>query len=421
MDELRLIDTFAGIGGFRLAAEAAAKEAGLKPRCVLSVEIDKSARKTYAANFGDEPREDMTKIPAVEFPEHDLLLGGPPCQPFSKNGKWYNKHDKTLGDDDRKNLFFRLMDVLQAKRPKFFVFENVKEIRTIRNMDGESLYYETLMENLRGCGYDVQCEVLDSKDFGLPQQRRRAYFVGTRSDLGLKYSYPEKVELAKCVGDILEDPAKVSGDYLLSRLWKRRKYGVRENDGVPHDVDKIIEEMEAKGKEGKTLEVELSPEASFNPEFATLLKKRWAKAKAAGKTCLTRFDVLRIATKCGAWKKPDGKVKEIWPLGIIYGDTPSLLPRQQDKLYSALGVSPTIATFSTPSFDAPGGWRVLTPRECARLQGFPDTFGLHKDDGVAYHQVGNAVSVSVARAVILSLLKAAKGEVPDGQIDFPKD
>jgi site-specific DNA-cytosine methylase len=94
-------------------------------------------------------------------------------------------------------------------------------------------------------------------------------------------------------------------------------------------------------------------------------------------------------------------------VAIIYGDTPSGLPRQQDKLYSKLGISPTIATFSIPPFDADGGWRILAPRECARLQGFPDSFRLHRNDQVAYKQVGNAVTVDVVAAILTKMLEKA--------------
>ena len=99
---------------------------------------------------------------------------------------------------------------------------------------------------------------------------------------------------------------------------------------------------------------------------------------------------------------------EISPVAIIYDDTPSGLPRQQDKLYSVWGVSPTIATFSTPPIDVDGIWRLLTPRECARLQGLPDSFKLPSNDSLAYHQVGNSVAQNVVVAVAQRVLEAMK-------------
>jgi site-specific DNA-cytosine methylase len=133
-----------------------------------------------------------------------------------------------------------------------------------------------------------------------------------------------------------------------------------------------------------------------------------------------RLDVLRLAVDSGEWTAPKGKVGKIHPLGIIYGDTPSLLPRQQDKLYSNMGISPTIATFSTPCFESPQGWRILTPRECMRLQGFPDSFLLHKDDTMAYKQAGNAVTVRAAAAVIGRLFDIVNGQGPVQEEETPR-
>jgi DNA (cytosine-5)-methyltransferase 1 len=231
---LKFIDTFAGIGGFHLAMQ----EVNPKAKCVLSMEIDKSACETYVRNFGIDPFCDVTEKEAHTYPDHDILFGGFPCQPFSRNGKFYNKNDKRLGDDDRKNLVVFLMEVLRVKKPSFFVFENVKEILTILNEDGSS-FFNALMENLDDCGYDVACEVIDTKNFGIPQQRRRAYFVGARKDLGVRYVFPNGKKPSRCVQDIMEDV--VDEKYLLENLWANRKYGAQ--DGRP--VGWIIKAMRA--------------------------------------------------------------------------------------------------------------------------------------------------------------------------------
>jgi site-specific DNA-cytosine methylase len=121
-----------------------------------------------------------------------------------------------------------------------------------------------------------------------------------------------------------------------------------------------------------------------------------------------RIEALREAYKDPTWAKERSATSptmEISPVAIIYGDTPSGLPRQQDKLYSTWGVSPTIATFSIPPFDVDGIWRLLTPRECARLQGLPDTFLLPKNDVLAYHQIGNSVAQNVVSAIASNILE----------------
>jgi DNA (cytosine-5)-methyltransferase 1 len=386
---LDFVDTFAGIGGFRLGMQAACAKLGIACRCVASIEINPEARRTYGDNFGEEPSEDVTKIRPEDYPDHDVLLGGPPCQPFSRNGKFYNHNNMTLGEDDRQNMFLYLMAVLSAKKPKFFLFENVKEITTIRNRDGSG-FFETLLSNLRGCGYHVVPMLLNSADFGVPQQRNRTFLAGFRDDLShlaVIFGPPQDNSDPGPVADVLLDV--VDGKYLLSNLWKNRMLNGgqdgREEDGIRGVLDRLGEKGIKK------------------PKFAAALERR---LETHGKR-LSRLEALRIAHDCGQWESPKEPVKKIVPVAIIYGDTPSGLPRQQDKLYSKFGISPTIATFSIPPFDADGGWRILAPRECARLQGFPDSFRLHRNDQVAYKQVGNAVTVDVVAAILTKMLEKA--------------
>lgn len=386
IESLSFVDTFGGIGGFHIAAEQACEDLGIKSDCVKSVEFDDDACETYKRNFGIDPKGDMTKIAPADFPDHDLLLGGFPCQPFSRNGKYYNHNKKTVADnEDRALLVTRLFDILTAKKPKFFVFENVKEILTIKNGDG-SFVGDTVLANLKGCGYDVQVQVLDSVRFGLPQQRKRAYFVGTRLDLelgGVLFRFPEGNDIEISVEDILQK--NVSERLLLKNLWKNRKIGQEEIK-----VEETIAIIRKKRP---------------NSKYADLLEQECLKH---GDAAISRFRALELAYQSGDWKQPLRKCDKIWPMAIIYGDTPSGLPRQQDKLYSIMGISPTIATFSTPAFDCKEGWRMLSPKECARLQGLPAKFKLPKSDATAYKQIGNAVSTNVAKAVIKRLLETAQ-------------
>jgi len=350
--DVRIVDAFAGIGGIRLAFESAAARSGVSCECASAIEFDKDSRKTYAANFGHEPQySDITAIGDMSVvPDHDVLLGGFPCQVFSRNGKFYNKNDRTLGDDDRKNLVTHLFRILAAKRPRAFLFENVKEMLTIRNGDGTS-FFGMIEANVKELGYHMSHRVLDAKDYGLPQQRRRVYMVGFRDEgEWMGFHFPDFRRKATCVRDVLQ--AGVGDKYLLERLWARRK-----NVRLPG----------------------------------------------------MRLDALREAYASPKWERERAirrPTNEILPVAIVYGDTPSGLPRQQDKLYSTWGVSPTIATFSTPPFDVDGRWRLLTPRECARLQGLPDSFVLPDNDTLAYHQVGNGVAINVVAAICGGMLSA---------------
>lgn len=311
-----------------------------------TVEFDAAAVRTYEENHGRKVRvRDITKADLKSVPDHDFIFGGFPCQTFSRNGKFYNKNNRTLGDDDRKNLVFYLLETIRLKRPSFFVFENVKELTTIRNSDGSS-FLATLLDNVADLGYSVKWKILDSADFGLPQQRKRVVFVGSRDENLEGFEFPvgptSVKSLRPCAKDFMD--AEVPEKYLIRNLWRNRK-----NVRLPG----------------------------------------------------TRLDAISEAYRSGKWRNDySAPTGEITPVAIIYGDTPSGLPRQQDKVYSRWGISPTIATFSTPAFDAGQGDRILTPRECFRMQGFPETMRIPESDAVAYKQAGNAVSVPVIEAVV---------------------
>ncbi len=349
IEKIRFIDAFSGLGGFGLCVSRVAKKLGIEAECVASIEFDESCRLTYEKNFGHPQTHcDITKIDIDGLPNHNLLMGGFPCQPFSRNGKFYNKNEKTLGDDDRKNLVNYLIEILVAKQPEFFLFENVKELSTIKNSDGTSCL-GTILSNIKDVGYDVEWKILDAKDYGLPQQRKRIYLVGRRGGGHGTFIWPKKTSKMPfpCVRDILEQ--NVDEKYLVEHTWRKRK-----NIKLPgYKWEKMVE--------------------LYNS---------------------------------GEWAKPVEPTGKIEPLAILYNDTPSNGPRQQDKLYSIMGVSPTIATIvlSIPAFDTPQGWRQLTPRECARLQGYPDSYILPEKDSVAYKQVGNSIALNVVSEVISCIL-----------------
>lgn len=172
----RFIDLFSGIGGFRIGLER------LGGRCVFSSEIDKHAAATYERNFGDKPAGDIRKIDAEDVPDHDLLCGGFPCQPFSVSGK-------QLGfEDARGTLFFEVMRLVSAKRPKVVFLENVANY--VRHHDGKTLQRTVGM--LEEAGYATKWSVLNASDFGVPQARKRLYIVGIRRDVSRgEFSFPE--------------------------------------------------------------------------------------------------------------------------------------------------------------------------------------------------------------------------------------
>ena len=186
---MKFIDLFAGIGGFRLALE----QYGCK--CVFSSEIDKFCCETYMENFGDYPSGDITKIDENDIPDHDILCGGFPCQPFSISGK-------QLGfEDTRGTLFFDIIRIIKVKKPKIVFLENVANL----TKHNESNTIDLMVKLLDSEGYNVNFKVLNASDYGVPQNRKRVYFVCFRKDLNVvKFDYPKKHIETKHVIDILE-------------------------------------------------------------------------------------------------------------------------------------------------------------------------------------------------------------------------
>ncbi|NQT31993.1 MAG: DNA (cytosine-5-)-methyltransferase [Deltaproteobacteria bacterium] len=205
------IDLFAGIGGTRIAFESAGC------RCIFSSEWDKFARFTYEANFGEVPKGDITKIPSDEIPEHDILVAGFPCQPFSISGV---SKKRSLGrphgfdDPTQGTLFFQVKRILDDKRPRAFLLENVKNIRSHDKGNTYRVIIDSLTKDL---GYTIFDEVMEA-DLYVPQHRPRIYIVGFREPT--LFQFPRYIPTKKPqFMEILEQ--SVPGKYTLSNhLWE---------------------------------------------------------------------------------------------------------------------------------------------------------------------------------------------------------
>jgi len=191
-EKLKFIDLFCGIGGFRVAFEEACEENNIESECVFSSDIDKYAQDSYEANFGERPSGDITKIDEKNIPDHDILFGGFPCQPFSIIGQM-----KGL-NDTRGTLFFDIARILKEKKPKAFILENVKQL--VGHDGGKTL--KVIVQSLKDLGYHVQYSVLNALDFGLPQKRERVVIIGHREPIMFTFPNPEKPY--KALTDILE-------------------------------------------------------------------------------------------------------------------------------------------------------------------------------------------------------------------------
>ncbi len=207
MKTFRFIDLFAGIGGIRLPFE---KNGG---KCVFSSEWDKHAQLTYEANFGEIPAGDITKIPASEIPDHDILLAGFPCQAFSIMG------NKLGFEDTRGTLFFEIERILAEKQPHAFLLENVKQL--VSHDQGRT--FRIILEKLKNLNYFVHWKVLNALDFGLPQKRERTLIVGFKKNY--KFDFPTPKSVNPNLDDILEDEATIDPKFFASAeiVEKRKK------------------------------------------------------------------------------------------------------------------------------------------------------------------------------------------------------
>jgi DNA (cytosine-5)-methyltransferase 1 len=192
METIRYVDLFCGIGGFRIGFEQACNKFNLIPECVFSSDIDPYCQLVYEENFGEKPYGDITQIDAKNIPDHDILLGGFPCQPFSIIGQMKGFQDI------RGTLFFDIARILKEKQPTAFILENVKQL--VGHDKGRTL--KTILKTLHKLGYHVNYSVLNALDYGLPHKRERIFLVGHKKPIF--YRFPEPIRPFKPLVEILE-------------------------------------------------------------------------------------------------------------------------------------------------------------------------------------------------------------------------
>lgn len=194
----RLLSLFSGCGGLDLGFKKAGYE------IVYANDFDKDAQRVYRANIGEIDNRDILDIEDDEFPDCDVLTAGFPCQPFSTAGS-------RLGvEDERGNLYLECLRVINAKKPKIVVFENVRGILSIKNKDG-SLLIDTIRESLEELDYNVKIQLLNASDYGVPQNRYRVFIVAFDSEYGKTFSFPEPIPKndAQKVGAVIDIPKEV--------------------------------------------------------------------------------------------------------------------------------------------------------------------------------------------------------------------
>lgn len=187
MVDFKFIDLFSGIGGFHYGL------ARCGGKCVMASEIDSIAIETYERNYGITPKGDISKIGVNDIPEFDLLCGGFPCQSFSNVGQ------KGGLDDPRGALIYQVIRLLKGCKPKAFILENVKGL--LSHNKGET--FKVIIKKLTECGYKVYYDVLEAKDYGVPQIRKRVFIVGVRNDINKEFTFPKPTGCDKKLCDVM--------------------------------------------------------------------------------------------------------------------------------------------------------------------------------------------------------------------------
>ncbi|HLP91758.1 MAG TPA: DNA (cytosine-5-)-methyltransferase [Nostocaceae cyanobacterium] len=207
--DICFIDLFSGTGGFRLAVETVCEQRKISSKCVFSSDSDLDAQKIYTANFGETPTGDITKIAEEDIPQHDILLAGFPCQPFSICG------DLKGFEDTRGTLFFDIARIIKQQQPSAFILENVKQLKG--HQSGKTL--QLIIKTLTDLGYYTDYKILNALDFGVPQKRERIFIVGFKDKN--KFAWPNQTIAMKPLSEILEK--SVSKFYYASEKIRQNR------------------------------------------------------------------------------------------------------------------------------------------------------------------------------------------------------
>lgn len=383
------IDLFCGIGGFHQALNRIKNT-----RCVFACDIDEKCRKTYEENYEIKPSGDITKVVVNDIPDFDILCGGFPCQSFSNSGK------KKGFEDKRGQLFEYILSIASSKKPSFLFLENVKHIKRIDN----GKVFDHIVKRINETGYNVTTTELSPHQLGIPQQRERIVFVCIRNDL---YDKDKILNLTPQSNIPINTDKIFETDKTHTDKYK-----------IPPDDENVLnawDEMIKKFNVGETLsptilckefnslytneEFEKLP--TWKRDYIVKNKPLYTKYKTEWDIWLNNYS--EILSKKEIYSKLEwqtGKTKEN---DSIFNHFIQL--RQSGIRVKKSEYFPTlVAIVQTPIYAKEK--RFITPRECARLQSFPDDFILHKNDHTAYKQFGNAVNVDVVHFVMSNTLKA---------------
>ena len=419
------IDLFSGVGGFRIPLEK------LGGKCLAYSEIDKHAIDVYKNNFDTENEiflGDITKVKSS--PKADLIVGGVPCQAWSVAGK------KKGFDDPRGKLWEDTIRVVKKNKPKVFIFENVKGLYDPRNKDSLKL----IISEFRKCNYEVNHKVLNAYDYGLPQNRDRLFIVGIKNSIKHDFNFPFPVKKSKLLAKIIDGleinknhldkkkfiPKNLFGEkipFSRNRFQRNDELNdffifcdTRDGHTTIHSWDlvkttnlekkiclailknrrkKIYGEWDGNPLSFKSIK-ELVPETT-KMILSNLKKKNILAQEEDG-----RYELMNTKNSAGI----NGVYRVFLPQSDIFSTITATENRDFIATKSIAGKNPEEykSKFIEEIF-LKKKFRLLTGRETARLQGFPNNFKIHPNDKIAKKQFGNAVPTNVVYYLAKEIFK----------------
>lgn len=382
MKNFKFIDLFCGIGGFHQAMS------DLGGTCVFASDIDADCRKTYELNYRVKPEGDITKINAKDIPAHDVLCAGFPCQSFSKAGNRLGFEDETKG-----TLFFDVCRILDFHKPKFALLENVRNLAS--HDHGNT--WKVIHDSLDSLGYNLLPEpvIFSPHMLGIPQHRERVYIMCVRKDVGqIRPFIYEKSKAQNCsIETILQSENEIPNiqEYKVSKemenlidLWNEFLQSIRVEKlpGFPIWTDRLCD---------LDPNEDLAQYPSWKQNFIHKNNELYIANRKFIDDWLKRANKNPLFFGAKAkleWQAGNADVPDIW--NQIFQLRPSGIRVKVNTYFPAL-----VAIVQTSIIGSRR--RYLTPRECARLQSFPDTFKYDVKLAQAYKQFGNAVNVDCVK------------------------
>jgi len=413
---IKFIDLFAGTGGIRLALEQACESFGIPTECVLSSEIDKNACLSYELNFGEKPSPDIREI--YDFPNFDFLLAGFPCQSFSYAGK-----QRGFGDTQG-TLFFEVERILKEKRPKYFLLENVRGLTT----HDKGRTFETIKRHLTDLGYSIDYFLLNSSDFNVPQNRVRIYIVGIlnqeikmtlQNSVGASDTHAFKTQIQPSLFETFVQP-KVVKDILEKNADKKYHCSPKFTKSLKKLMGTNLSKLNGYrltdyrgGNSIHSWEIDLKGSSTPHEiDFMNLLisnrRKKIFGTHQDGKS-LTKEQILTFYPYDDFDKVTTSLIEKGY-LGVLDKKYKPVCGNMSFEVFKFLDLDGISITLTASDSNRLGIVqdniiRKLTPRESARLQGYPDSYKLLDNDNAVYKQMGNGVSIPVVEAVLKDFIE----------------